>query len=192
MLRSWYGRYRQQSNSAERIQWTDFNMDSNNGIGVVDFGRLFQVINAANAAESGGKKRAFGPLKAEGSIRNRLKQNLFRAFSYFHLGTSIWDLPYLNFAVNGSTALKKLSSKSTEAEEIYAGINRWSGICEAVAFQGKQKNDVRSRPQLLGTALLILAVSLFDQGNYSKSLRWGPKICDRQQRSVWVTTGSGF
>lgn len=193
MLRSDMVDIGNRATSAERIQVNDFNMDSNNGMVSRFWPVWFQVINAANAAVSGGeslglKDEEINPLIAEAKF--------VRAFSYFHLVRVFGDLPYINFAVSDPTALKNIS-KSSEAE-IYAGIiadlefaKQW--------LPSKQKNDVRSRPTA-GTAASYLASVYLTQGNYQKAYDEAKFVIDNKDlfgyrleadfRSLWIASNA--
>jgi hypothetical protein len=193
MLRSDMVDIGNRATSAERIQVNDFNMDSNNGMVSRFWPVWFQVINAANAAESGGESLG---LKAEEINPLIAEAKFVRAFSYFHLVRVFGELPYINFAVSDPTALKNIS-KSSEAE-IYAGIiadlefaKQW--------LPSKQKNDVRSRPTA-GTAASYLASVYLTQGNYQKAYDEAKFVIDNKDlfgyrleadfRSLWIAANA--
>ena len=193
MLRSDMVDIGNRATSAERIQVNDFNMDSNNGMVGRFWPVWFQVINAANAAESGGENLGLQPEEINPLIA---EAKFVRAFSYFHLVRVFGDLPYINFAVSDPSALKTIS-KTSEAE-IYAGIiadlefaKQW--------LPSKQKNDVRTRPTA-GTAASYLASVYLTLGNYQKAYDEAKFVIDNKDRfgyrleadfrSLWIAANA--
>jgi hypothetical protein len=193
MLRSDMVDIGNRATSAERIQVNDFNMDSNNGMVGRFWPVWFQVINAANAAESGGENLGLQPEEINPLIA---EAKFVRAFSYFHLVRVFGELPYINFAVSDPSALKTIS-KTSEAE-IYAGIiadlefaKQW--------LPSKQKNDVRTRPTA-GTAASYLASVYLTLGNYQKAYDESKFVIDNKDRfgyrleadfrSLWIAANA--
>lgn len=161
------------STAAERIQVNDFTMDSNNGMVRSFWQTWYQVISAANAAESGGMKMGL----PEEEINPLIGEARFvRAFSYYHLVRVFGPVPLIDFFVTDPNSVKSL--QRTDEATIYAKI------IEDLEFAkqwlpDRQPNNTRSRPTK-GTAASFLASVYLTRAEYQKAYTEAKYVIDNK------------
>jgi len=161
------------STAAERIQVNDFTMDSNNGMVRTFWQTWYQVISAANAAESGGMNIDI----PEAEINPIIGEARFvRAFSYFHLVQVFGPVPLIDFFVTDPNSVKTL--QRTDEATIYAKIisdlqfaKQW--------LPDRQTNNTRSRPTK-GTAASFLASVYLTRGEYQNAYNEAKYVIDNK------------
>lgn len=161
------------STAAERIQVNDFTMDSNNGMVRTSWQTWYQVISAANAAESGGMNIDI----PEAEINPIIGEARFvRAFSYFHLVQVFGPVPLIDFFVTDPNSVKTL--QRTDEGTIYAKIisdlqfaKQW--------LPDRQPNNTRSRPTK-GTAASFLASVYLTRGEYQNAYNEAKYVIDNK------------
>ncbi len=173
MLRSDMVDIGNRSTAAERIQVNDFTMDSNNGMVRVSWQAWYQVISAANAAESGAMRinlpeAEINPLIAEARF--------VRAFSYFHLVQIFGAIPFIDFFVTDPSSVTNI--EKTPESEVYAKIisdlqfaKQW--------LPDRQPNNTRSRPSK-GTAASFLASVFLTRGEYQNAYAEAKYVIDNK------------